>query len=76
MHAEEIKAAIRMSGTTPAVIADELDVSRTTMSTVIHGRCVSARVMQRIADVIGKPVEDIWPKKELLPQVSRKDTAA
>jgi len=76
MHAEEIKAAIRMSGTTPAVIADELQVSKTTVSTVIHGRCVSNRVMQRIADVIGKPVEKIWPKKEQLPQVNRKDSAA
>ncbi|WP_276681239.1 helix-turn-helix domain-containing protein [Thalassolituus oleivorans] len=76
MHAEEIKAAIRMSGTTPAVIADELDVSRTTMSTVIHGRCVSKRVMQRISDVIGQPIEKIWPPKDQLPQVSRKDSAA
>lgn len=76
MHAEEIKAAIRMSGTTPAVIADELDVSRTTMSTVIHGRCVSKRVMQRISDVIGQPIEKIWPPKDQLPQVNRKDSAA
>jgi lambda repressor-like predicted transcriptional regulator len=76
MHPEEIKAAIRMNGTTPSVIAAELEVSRTTVSTVIHGRCESARVKERIAKVINKPVDAIWPPSEKLPQVSRKDTAA
>lgn len=61
MHPEEIKAAIRMKGTTPSVIADELEVSRTTVSQVIHGRGVSARVANRISEVLGLPVVHIWP---------------
>lgn len=61
MHPEEIKAAIRMKGTTPSVIADELEISRTTVSQVIHGRGVSARVANRISEVLGLPVAKIWP---------------
>ncbi len=76
MHPEQIKADIRMAGTTPAVIADELGVTRTTMSTVIHGRCTSARVQGRIAEVIGKSVDEIWPPRQKLPLVDRKGTAA
>ena len=61
MHPEEIKAAIRMKGTTPAVIADELELSRSTVSQVIHGRGVSSRVAKRISEVLGLPVAHIWP---------------
>jgi len=46
------------------------------MSTVIHGRCTSARVQGRIAEVIGKPVDEIWPPREKLPKVDRKGAAA
>lgn len=61
MHPEEIKAALRMAGTTPAMLATELEVSNNTISVVIHGRGQSARVKARIAKVIGKPVSTIWP---------------
>lgn len=66
MHPEEIKAAIRMSGTTPARIADELEVARSTVSQVIHGKGVSARVRKRIAAVTGHPVEKLWPPEPRL----------
>lgn len=61
MHPEEIKAAMRIAGTTPAMLADALDVSKATVSTVIHGRAESARVKASIAKLIGKPVSVIWP---------------
>lgn len=69
MHPEQIKAAIRMKGTTPAVLADELELSRSTVSLVISGRGKSARVMNRIAEVTGLPVSTIWPPK---PSLSRR----
>lgn len=66
MHPEQIKALIRMSGTTPAAIADALKVSAPTVSRVIHGLTVSARVMGHIAQQVGKPVEALWPAKPSL----------
>jgi len=66
MHPEQIKAAIRMNGTTPARLADELQVTRTTISQVIHGKSVSARIQGRIAEVIGQPVAVIWPPQPSL----------
>lgn len=61
MHPEEIKAAIRMKGTTPSVIAEELGLSPTTVSQVIHGRGVSSRIANRISELLGLPVAHIWP---------------
>lgn len=63
MHPEQIKAAIRMKGTTPSVLADELEVSRSTMSQVISGRGTSARVKTRIAEVTGLSVATLWPSR-------------
>lgn len=61
MHPEQIKAEIRMRGTTPAAIADGLHLSRMTVSNVIHGRVTSRRVADAIATVIHKPIAKIWP---------------
>lgn len=66
MHPEQIKALIRISGTTPAAIADALKVTPPTVSRVIHGLSVSARVMGYIATQVGKPVEALWPPKPSL----------
>jgi lambda repressor-like predicted transcriptional regulator len=71
MHPEQIKADIRMAGTTPSVIANELGVTKTTVSQVIHGRGTSARIQSYISEIIGKPVERIWPPRKQLPRVSR-----
>lgn len=61
MHPEQIKAEIRMQGTTPAAIADSLGLSRMTVSNVIHGRTTSTRVATVIAKLIKKPVATLWP---------------
>lgn len=61
MHPEQIKAAIRMKGTTPSAIADALQISRMTVSHVIHGRGVSARIAKRISEVTGLSVDSMWP---------------
>ncbi|MGJ7611818.1 MULTISPECIES: helix-turn-helix domain-containing protein [unclassified Variovorax] len=61
MHPEQIKADIRMRGTTPAALADDLHVSRMTVSNVIHSRITSRRVAEAIAKTIDKTVSQVWP---------------
>lgn len=76
MHPEEIKAAIRMNGTTPAAIADEQGVSRSMVSHVINGNAKSAHIQKRIAQVIGKPIAVIWPPKAPLRRDKKTHAAA
>lgn len=64
MHPEEIKAAMRMAGKTPAMAADELKVAGATMSQVISGRVKSARIQAYIAKIIKQPVNKIWPPSD------------
>ncbi len=72
MHPEQIKAAIRMTGTTPAVLAEELGLSRSAMSAVIASRGTSARVKARIAEVTGLAVDTLWPAKAVPGPVLRR----
>lgn len=66
MHPEQIKAEIRKAGFTQIVIAEELEVSGVTVSQVIRGFTNSNRIKNRIAQIINKPVDEIWtPKKPL-----------
>lgn len=66
MHPEEIKAALRMRGVTLAALADEAGVSRSMVSHVVNGYAKSAHLMERISQVIGKPVDAIWKAKPVL----------
>jgi gp16 family phage-associated protein len=75
MHPEQIKAEIRMKGTTPSAIADELGVSRTTVSQVISGKGVSHRISAHIAAVIGLPVSTLWPTTTKRHVLRRKSSA-
>lgn len=61
MHPELIKAAIRMAGTTPAALADEMGLTRPSVGCVINGKQRSARVMAKVAETIGKPVDVVFP---------------
>lgn len=63
MHPEDIKAAIRKSGSTQAEIARALRLTPTTVSLVIHGRSTSSRVAKKIASVTGLPPSQLWPGK-------------
>lgn len=75
MHPEQIKAAIRMKGYTASVIADHMEVSRSTVAQVINGRATSARIKAYIAQITGLSVEALWPPKPALvlrrPKVAR-----
>ena len=64
MHPEQIKAAMRMKGITPAALADELGVANSTISQVISGRIESARIKQRISKIVGLPVATLWPPSD------------
>lgn len=71
MHPEQIKAAMRMKGVTPTALADEMRVSNTTMSQVISGRSVSARIRKRIAEITGYSIEALWPVSSVRPVLRR-----
>ena len=66
MHPEEIKAALRMKGMTLTVLAEEVGVSRSMVTHVIHGHARSSHIMDRIAKIIGKPAASIWIGKPIL----------
>lgn len=63
MHPEQIKAAIRMTGTTPSAVADSLHRSRMLVSNVIHGRAVSRLVADEIAALLKTRPDKLWPGK-------------
>lgn len=63
MHPADIKSELAKKDFTAAIIADELGVSRTAVSSVISGRSKSARIAKRIAEIIGKPIDEIWEIK-------------
>jgi lambda repressor-like predicted transcriptional regulator len=62
MHPEQIKAAMRMAGVTPAALADEMGLTRPSITSVINGKQTSARVKAKVAAIVGKPIDVIWPK--------------
>ena len=66
MHPEQIKAEMRMAGVTPAMLCDELGVAPSSMSQTISGHIKSRRIQTRISEVIGKPIEAIWPNQVVL----------
>lgn len=69
MHPEEIKAALRIKGITLTALGEQAGVSRSLVTHVIHGHTRSAKVMGRIAQIIGKPVKSIWKEKPGLRRV-------
>ena len=63
MTPRERKAAMVLAGVRPIDIARKLGVSPTTVGTVLAGRCTSRRVFEAVAEAIGKPVEEVFPKQ-------------
>jgi len=66
MHPEEIKAALRMRGWTQATLAEELNISRSSVAHIISGRGRSDRIQQCISSILGKPISAIWPDQVTL----------
>jgi lambda repressor-like predicted transcriptional regulator len=61
MHPEQIKAHMRMNGTSPSALADAMAKSRMAVSNVIHGRIRSRAIAKQIAKVVGRPIAELWP---------------
>lgn len=75
MHPEQIKAEMRMVGWTQAKVADDLKVSRSSVSQAITGTVRSSRIQKRIAEIIGKPMSAIWPNQVTLRRTSKQIAA-
>lgn len=61
MHSAQIKAELEMRGLTQRALARDLQIKPATVSNVVNGFARSARVEQRIAIAIGRPLNEIWP---------------
>lgn len=62
---------MRMKGVSPTALADELDVAIASVSQVISGRAVSARIRNRIAEITGRTVDELWSPSEQRPSLRR-----
>ena len=67
----DLLAGHELQGLAPTALADEMGVSNGTMSQVISGRSVSARIRARIAQITGYPVEAMWPPSNRRPTLRR-----
>lgn len=64
MEPERIKAAIREAGHTYQSLAEEIGVTTSAISEVVHGRSRGAGLRYAIASVIGRSVEELWPSDQ------------
>lgn len=63
MHFEDIKAEIRKAGSSPAKIARQFEVKPATISLVLRGHSVSARIAKEISRITQRRVSELWPGK-------------
>lgn len=61
MHPEDIKAALRKTGTTATSLARGLGVSDAAIYYVIHSRRRSIRIARRICEIARLDPEQVWP---------------
>ncbi len=58
---EIIKAFLKINGTNQKELANELNISPTTVRQVIHGKVKSERVAKSIAFHTGFTIKQMWP---------------
>lgn len=63
MTPREIRAHLILSGVRQKEIADQLGVSKASVSRVIDGHSRSARIQLAIARAIGRPAHQVFPDK-------------
>jgi lambda repressor-like predicted transcriptional regulator len=63
MHPEDIKSAIRKTGTTSSDLARGLGVSHQAVSLVVRGGTRSVRIARRICELTGLDPEAAWPSR-------------
>lgn len=62
MHPHDIEALLKKAGYKQTNIAQELNVPRSTIYAVLHGRGRSRQVEDRIAAITGLAPEVLWPQ--------------
>src|SRR5450759_3024676 len=65
MTAEEINDALKAKGLNQAAIARAIEVSPTAVSRAVNAQSVALRVMEAIAEAIGKDKKQVWPQHYL-----------
>lgn len=68
----DIAYALKLRGFSQRAIAKKHGLSPSTVCNVISGSDTSRRVAQYIADLIGLPIEQLWPGKYDTPRQPRK----
>lgn len=63
MHVEDIKGGLRKRGYTLKRIAEEMEVSLSHVSKVLRVGHRSERIERRIADILDRPVERVFPNR-------------
>jgi lambda repressor-like predicted transcriptional regulator len=63
MHHADIHASLVKKGVQQQDIAAKTNVTPTTVSLVIRGKTTSFKVAKAISEVVGKPVNLLWPGK-------------
>lgn len=62
MHSADITAALKRAGYGQAELGRSLGVGKATVSAVINGKGRSARVEERISEITGLRLKDLWPQ--------------
>ena len=63
MDGIEINYRLRRLGMTQAGIANELGISSSVVSNTIHSRVTCHRAAARIAELLGEPIQALWPDR-------------
>lgn len=61
MGADEIIGRLRIKGYKCSDVAKLLGVSRVAVHLIVYGKGRSHRIQEKIAEIIGMDIEDIWP---------------
>jgi len=76
MHPADIIACLTKVGHRPAKLARDLGVTGNAVSMVIHKRIASQKIANRISQVTGKSLEELWPGKYTNPRPRGRQRAA
>ena len=61
MGADEIIYKLKKKRYTQTMIAKMFGVSHVAVHQIIYGNSKSRRIQQKIAEILGQEIEDIWP---------------
>lgn len=60
-HAIWLQFELRKRGYTQAALAKLIGVHHATVNNVLHGRHPSHRVAEKVAELIGRPIQELFP---------------